>query len=119
MLYLRYLEKQLCQQSIRMPVRQKFQNGKKTEVSTCFKHLFEKLDDNSPSVLTIIIQKVLVKKYSNIETAFVIAVCVSLLNPKYSKLKLTAKSAKKKVKYYLVCFINFFILKIINDGIFY
>ena len=68
-------------------------------------------------VLIRIISKVLSKGYSNVEIAFVVAICVNILNPKYGKLKLNSKPMKRKVKYYLVSFITF-VLKINND-IFY
>ena len=82
---------------------------KKTpEVATCYKKLFERTDSNndeSPLLLTLIVQKVFKKKVSAMETVFVTVVCIDTLNPKYTKLKLSSKSMKRKVKYYLVSFI--------------
>jgi hypothetical protein len=77
---------------------------KKKEVSNCYKRLFERIDnkENSPLVLTRIIGKVLNKKSSNVEKAFVVVICMSILNPKDSKLKLSTKTMKRRVKYYLV-----------------
>ena len=76
----------------------------KKEVSNCYKRLFERIDnkENSPLVLTRIIGKVLNKKSSNVEKAFVVVICMSILNPKDSKLKLSTKTMKRRVKYYLV-----------------
>lgn len=83
-------------------------NWKKSlEVSNCYEMLFKKIDDNekSPLVLTRIIQKVLrTKEYSNVQMAFVIVICLSILNPKYGKLKLAANAMKRRVKFYLVKF---------------
>lgn len=82
---------------------------KKTpEVALCYKKLFEKSDstnEDSPLLLSLIIKKVLKKKGSPTESVFVTVVCMNILNPKYSKLKLSTKSMKRKVKYYLVSFI--------------
>jgi hypothetical protein len=80
---------------------------KKPEISNCYKRLFERIDDNkedSPWVLTQIAKRVLNNKSSRVEMAFVVAICVSILNPKDSKLTLTTKKMKSKVKYYLVSF---------------
>ena len=81
---------------------------RKPEVSACFKRLFEKMDENerSPTILALIIERVLGKNFTNVEAAFVVVVGISILDPKYSKLKLSEKSMKERVKYYLVCFIN-------------
>ena len=66
------------------------------------------MDENerSPTMLALIIERVLGKNFTNVEAAFVVVVGISILNPKYSKLKLSEKSTKKRVEYYLVCFIN-------------
>lgn len=79
---------------------------RKPEVATCYKNLFEKMSNNEDSPLTLmrIIQRVFKKGYSEVEMAFVVVVCVSILNPKYGKLKLTTKVMKRKIKYYLVGF---------------
>ena len=88
---------------------------KTSKVSTCYKKLFKKINDNdnSPLVLTCIIWKVSnKKKISNVEMAFVCVICVSVLNPKYSKLKLSTKTMKRKIRYFLVSFIILFYLKL-------
>ena len=81
---------------------------KKPEVATCYKRLFEKSDsanENSPLLITLITNKVLKKKVTPMKTVFVTVVCTNILNPKYTKLKLSTKRMKQKVKYYLVSFI--------------
>lgn len=77
---------------------------RKPEVANCYKNLFEKMDNNedSPLTLTRIIQRVFKKDYSDVEMAFVVVICVSILNPKYGKLKLATKTMKRKIKSYLV-----------------
>ena len=79
---------------------------RKPEVSKCYKFLFEKIDtrENSELAITYIIKKVLNKKSSKVEMAFVIAICVSIFNPKDGKFRLTTKIMKCKVNYYLVSF---------------
>jgi len=87
----------------------------KEEVSHCYKRLFEKIDnkENSPLVLTRIIGKVLHKKSSTVETAFVVVICMGILDPKNGKLKFSSKTMKQKIKYYLVGFITYLYLQLI------
>ena len=84
----------------------------KEEVSNCYKRLFEKIDnkENSPLVLTRIIGKVLHKNSSTVETAFVVVICMGILDPKNGKLKFSSKTMKQKIKYYLVGFITYLYL---------
>ena len=84
----------------------------KEEVSNCYKRLFEKIDnkENSPLVLTRIIGKVLHKNSSTVETAFVVIICMGILDPKNGKLKFSSKTMKQKIKYYLVGFITYLYL---------
>jgi len=84
----------------------------KEEVSNCYKRLFEKIDnkENSPLVLTRIISKVLHKNSSTVETAFVVVICMGILDPKNGKLKFLLKTMKQKIKYYLVGFITYLYL---------
>ena len=87
----------------------------KEEVSNCYKRLFEKIDnkENSPLVLTRIIGKVLHKNSSTVETAFVVVICMGILDPKNGKLKFSSKTMKQKIKYYLVGFITYLYLQLI------
>ena len=84
----------------------------KEEVSNCYKRLFEKIDnkENSPLVLTRIIGKVLHKNSSTVETAFMVVICMGILDPKNGKLKFSSKTMKQKIKYYLVGFITYLYL---------
>jgi hypothetical protein len=72
----------------------------KPEVKTCYKELFTQMDDKL--VLTRIAQKVLRKNYSKAEMAFVVAICVTILNPKIGKLKLSNRMMKRRMEFYLV-----------------
>ena len=87
----------------------------KEEVSNCYKRLFEKIDnkENSPLVLTRIISKVLHKNSSTVETAFVVVICMGILDLKNGKLKFSSKTMKQKIKYYLVGFITYLYLQLI------
>jgi hypothetical protein len=61
---------------------------------------------DSPRTISRIIEKVfLEKEYSNIEFAYVVAVCKSVLNPKHNVLQLKETTMKSKVKRYLVGFV--------------
>ena len=84
----------------------------KEEVSNCYKRLFEKIDnkENLPLVLTRIISKVLHKNSSTVETAFVVVICMGILDQKNGKLKFSSKTMKQKIKYYLVGFITYLYL---------
>jgi hypothetical protein len=76
----------------------------KPEVAECFKNLFENMteEEGSPLLLTHIIETVLNKDYSKVEMAYVILVCISLLNPNCHKLKLSSNEMKYKINVYLV-----------------
>lgn len=84
---------------------------KKTkEVANCYKKLFESLDSNTERlVLDIIIDKVLPEKTKPlVQIALIIAVCTTMLNPKYEKIQLEEKMMKRKVAHFLVSFCNLF-----------
>lgn len=87
----------------------------KEEVANSFKRLFDKMDEkeNSPLVLTRIVGKVLNKKSSPIEMAFVVVICMGILDPNNGKLKFSSKTMKQKVNYYLVSFITYLYLQLI------
>jgi hypothetical protein len=78
---------------------------KRPEVGRCFENLFKYMDDNedSPLVITRIVEKAFLgKEYSNPEFAYAIAICKTMLNPKYDLLQMKETILKSKVKYYLV-----------------
>lgn len=85
---------------------------KRLEVAECYKGLFEKINERSPTGLLRIIQKVFLDKkdFSNAELAYVIAICTMMLNPKHDAIKLKKEMMMRKVKYYLVG-LQFTILK--------
>jgi hypothetical protein len=85
------------------------------EVKKCYNSLFEKISDKpgAPLMLTQIIRKVLKKDYSNVEMAYAIATCTTVLNPKYGKLLLSGKMMKRKIVHYLVIFCDIDLLRTI------
>ena len=87
----------------------------KEEVLNYYKCLFKKIDnkENSPLVLTQIISKVLHKNSSIVEMAFVVVICMGILDLKNGKLKFSSKIIKQKIKYYLVGFITYLYLQLI------
>ena len=88
----------------------------KEEVSNCYKCLFEKIDnkENSLLILTRIISKVLHKNSSTVEMAFVIVICMGILDPKNGKLKFFIKDNETKNKILLSRLYNLFVLTINN-----
>jgi hypothetical protein len=84
---------------------------KKTqEVSSCYKKLFLPSGSGDGLVLAKIIEKIFPEKEDsvpNIQLAFVIAVCVTILNPKHASIRLDNVALKDKVEYYLVSFCKF------------
>lgn len=75
------------------------------EVASCYKKLFERVNEDEPLHLSKIIKKVTGKKSpTNVETAYIIAICTTILDPKTSTLMLKESVMKRKVKYYLVGF---------------
>jgi hypothetical protein len=84
---------------------------KKEGVVACYNKLFLPINQNSETlVLTRILEKVFPnkeKKLPLIQMAYVIAVCTTMLNQKYEKIKLDKVIMKKKVAVYYVSFCNF------------
>ena len=87
---------------------------KKTkEVSSCYKKLFILSgagDGKNELVLAKIIEKIFPEKEDsvpNVQLAFVIAVCVTILNPKHASIRLDKVALKDKVEHYLVSFCKF------------
>jgi len=65
-----------------------------------------KADPDSPRTISRIIEKVFLgKDYSDVEFAYVVAVCKSVLNPKHNVLQLKETTMKSKVKRYMVGFV--------------
>lgn len=83
------------------------------EVTNCYKKLFQKLDlFNNELVLEKIIENVFSDSETEnsvpkVQMAFVIAVCVTILNPKCERIKLEKKEMKVRVSFYLVSFCKF------------
>ena len=87
---------------------------KKTkEVSSCYKKLFILSgagDEKNELILAKIIEKIFPEKEDsvpNIQLAFVIVVCVTILNPKHASIRLDKVALKDKVEHYLVSFCKF------------
>ena len=66
---------------------------KRPEVAECYKRLFKKINKRFPTGLLHIIQKVFLdnKNLSNAKLAYVIAICIMMLNPKHDAIKLKKK----------------------------
>src|SRR2546423_3257731 len=83
------------------------------EVLSCYKKLFIKSgadDKKNDLVLAKIIERIFPEKedsVSNVQLAFVIAVCVIILNLKYASIRLDKVALKVKVEYYLVSFCKY------------
>lgn len=80
-------------------------NWKKSkEVAQCYKKLF---DDNNKT-LAKVLEKVFGKNLpSDVHSAYAIAICTTILNPKNEGIQLDENTMKKKVSRYLVSFIIF------------
>lgn len=90
----------------------------KKEVSDCYKKLFKSMKDTNKLVLDRIIEKVLPSEEKpKIQVALIIAVCTTMLNPKYKKIQLDEKMMKKKVTHFFVSSCNLFKLYVINTFI--
>lgn len=74
-------------------------------VAKCYDLLFA----NNYKVLVEIVDKVFAeKKYSDLQMAYVIAICTTFLNPRNHQIKCKEALMRRKIKYYLVSFIIFF-----------
>lgn len=79
-----------------------------SQVIECYKNLFKPMNENSDQlVVSRIIEKVFPKKSRppNIQVAYVIAICTTMLNPRYEKIMINKKSMKNKMKHYVVCMV--------------
>ena len=87
-------------------------NWKNTkEVADCYKKLFQSMDSTDALVLDRIIDKVLPLEENRplVQVALIVAVCTTILNPKYERIQLGEKIMKNKVAHFLVSFCNLFI----------
>ena len=95
-----------------LQLRQRLQDGRKQKKShfAIKNFLICPGDEKSDLVLTKIIEKIFPEKENsvpNVQLAFVIMVCVTILNPKHASIRLDKVVLKDKVKYYLVSFCKF------------
>lgn len=76
----------------------------KPEVASCYEKLFKNSTDDENSLLYIscIIGKVLNPRSSIAEKAFVIVICINMLNPKHEQIKLEKRKTKRQVSRYIV-----------------
>jgi hypothetical protein len=80
------------------------------EVKTCYKRLFQPFDFGDDLILEKIIEKVFSEKEDpvpKVQIAYVIAICVTILNPKYDKIKLERAELEDKMACFLVGFCKF------------
>ena len=91
---------------------------KRKEVASCYKKLFEpSSDDISDLVLVKIMERIFFKREDsipNVQMAYAIAVCTTVLNPKYENIKLEKDAMKDQVTCYLVGFCKFVNCKLSN-----
>jgi len=84
-------------------------NWKKSpEVNASYKKLFKRMNDNNnlPLTISFIIERVFLKKeYTNVELAYVVAVCKTILNPNNDLLQLNESIMTNKINHYLVGFV--------------
>lgn len=79
------------------------------EVKNCYLSLFKKKNNDDNSImLSRIIHKVFPEKEDlpNVQIAYVIAICTTMLNPKNERIQLSESEMKRKVTHYLVSFIK-------------
>src|ERR1051325_7717293 len=79
--------------------------------SELYKKLFQSMDSTDALVLDRIIDKVLPLEENRplVQVALIVAVCTTMLNPKYERIQLGEKIMKNKVAHFLVSFCNLFI----------
>ena len=79
-------------------------------IKRCFKRLFQKFDINQ-----LVLKKIIANVFSEnsvpkVQMAYVIAVCVTILNSKCEKIKLDKKEMQDRVAFFLVSsckFVNY------------
>jgi hypothetical protein len=79
-------------------------------VAECYENLFKPMNSKKKKLfLTRIVEEALSPKVDppNVQAAFAIAICTSILNPKNTRLQLNEKIMKRRVEYFLVSFRNF------------
>ena len=81
---------------------------KNQQVAECYKNLFELINDDSDQlVMSRIIEKVFPwgRLPPNVQVAYVIAVCTTMLSSRYEKIMVNKKTIKSKMARYLVGFL--------------
>lgn len=79
-------------------------------VAKCYENLFKPMNSQKTKrFLTRIVEEALSSEVNppNVQVAFAIAICTSILNPKCERLQLNEKNMKRKVACILVGFCNF------------
>lgn len=82
---------------------------KNERVAECYKNLFNPVNENSRQLtISRIVEKVFPQEEMppNVQTAYVIAVCTTMLNPRYEKIIVTEKIIKSKMERFLVSLFN-------------
>ena len=74
---------------------------KSSAVARCFAQLFA---SNYAALIEIVDKVFGGKDYGNLQMAYVIAICTTLLDPKNNRIKCRENSMKKKIDYYFVSF---------------
>lgn len=80
---------------------------KKPAVTKCYNQLFT---DNFEALMAIFDKVFGPKKYTNLQMAYVIAICTTFLNPKNNRIKCKKNAMKRKIQFYLVSFYFYFII---------
>jgi hypothetical protein len=81
---------------------------KNQQVAECYKNLFEPINDDSDQlVMSRIIEKIFLRGRlpPNVQIAYVIAVCTTMLSSQYEKIMVNKKMIKSKMARYLVGFL--------------
>jgi hypothetical protein len=84
---------------------------KSEQVTECYENLFKLTSESSnQSVLSRIVEKVFLGEGSpsNIQVAYVIAVCITMLSPQYEKIMIDKKAIKSKMSHFLVGLLKIF-----------
>lgn len=74
---------------------------KNPAVNRCYNCLFE---NNHKDFVDIVDKSIGGRKYTDLQMAYVIAICTTFLNPKNTRVKCEGAFMKKKIHYYLVSF---------------
>lgn len=82
---------------------------KDTKVEKCYENLFKPMNSKKEKLFLIrIIEEAFPSEDPpNVQIAFAIAICTSILNPRNKRLQLNEKLMKRKIEHFLVGFCNF------------